>query len=76
MYQAFVEELANSRDAADYKLTSTSCLGPCALGASVLVYPGGVLYAHVTPDDVHEIVEQHLMAGRPVARLVVDDASA
>ncbi len=57
----------------DYQLTSTGCLGPCALGPSVLVYPDDVLYGRVTPDDVQEIVERHLVAGSPVARLIVEE---
>jgi (2Fe-2S) ferredoxin len=42
---------------------------------SVLVYPEGVLYGRVTPNDVSEIIEQHLMLGNPVTRLVVEDAA-
>jgi (2Fe-2S) ferredoxin len=42
---------------------------------SVLVYPEGVLYGRVTPKDVPEIIEQHLILGYPVIRLVVEDAA-
>jgi (2Fe-2S) ferredoxin len=55
----------------DYKLTSCGCLGECEGGAIVLVYPDGILYGRVTPDDVPEIVDQHLLTGRPVDRLVL-----
>lgn len=48
-------------------LTSTGCLGPCQSGANVLIYPEGTLYCAVTPTDVDNIVESHLVKGEPVA---------
>ncbi len=45
-------------------------VGFCAIGPAVLVYPDGVWYAHVTPEDVPEIIERHLKGGVPVDRLV------
>lgn len=45
-------------------------VGFCAIGPAVLVYPDGMWYAHVRPEDVPEIVESHLKGGVPVARLV------
>lgn len=47
------------------------CLDQCALGVTVVVYPDGVWYGHVTPADVDEIIESHIVGGRPVARLVI-----
>ena len=45
-------------------------IGFCAIGPAVLVYPDGVWYAHVQPEDVNEIVESHVKGGVPVERLV------
>lgn len=49
-------------------------IGFCAIGPAVMVYSeepaGGVWYAHVTPEDVPEIIESHLKGGKPVDRLV------
>jgi (2Fe-2S) ferredoxin len=45
-------------------------VGFCAIGPAVLVYPDGIWYAHVTPEDVPDIIESHLKGGVPVARLV------
>lgn len=50
-------------------ITRTSCLGPCALGPSVLVYPEGVMYVGVQAADVEEIFDEHLLKGQPVTRL-------
>ena len=44
-------------------LAQTGCLGPCHLGANVLIYPEGVLYSEVKPEDAATIVEQHLLKG-------------
>ena len=51
-------------------VTPTGCLGPCFEGPTVVVYPEGVWYVGVTAADVPEIVERHMCAGEPVARLV------
>ncbi len=56
----------------------TGCFGLCALGPIMVVYPEGAFYSRVTPDDVPEIVSEHLLKGRIVKRLlyqetVVDD---
>lgn len=45
-------------------------VGFCAIGPAVLVYPDGIWYAHVTVEDVPEIIERHLKGGVPVERLV------
>ena len=50
-------------------VTSSGCLGPCFDGPCMVVYPQGTWYAGVTADNVHEIVEQHLIGGDPVASL-------
>lgn len=45
-------------------------VGFCAIGPAVIVYPDGIWYAHVSPEDVPEIIESHLKGGIPVERLV------
>ncbi|MCY2959695.1 MAG: (2Fe-2S) ferredoxin domain-containing protein [Planctomycetota bacterium] len=49
------------------------CLDQCAQGCTIVVYPEQVWYGHVTPADVDEIVESHIVGGKPVARLVIPD---
>jgi (2Fe-2S) ferredoxin len=51
------------------RANGAGCLDACADGPSVVVYPEGVWYSHVSPEDVPEIVERHLVNGEPVARL-------
>ena len=50
-------------------LTECGSVGFCAIGAAVMVYPDGVWYAQVRSSDVPEIVEEHIVNGRPVERL-------
>ena len=52
-------------------LTECASVGFCAIGAAVMVYPDGVWYAQVRAGDVPEIVEEHIVNGRPVERLAL-----
>ena len=56
----------------DIKVTRTSCMGRCGEGPTVAVYPDGVWYRGVRPGDASEIVHEHLLQDRLVARLVDD----
>ena len=53
------------------RANKAGCLDQCAQGATVVVYPEGIWYGHVTVDDVDEIIEEHIIAGRPVQRLTI-----
>ena len=53
------------------KLNTTDCLGPCRAGPTMVVYPENVWYAGARPGDIAEIVQSHLVEGRPVARLLL-----
>jgi (2Fe-2S) ferredoxin len=50
-------------------VTSCGCLGPCFEGPTMVVYPEGVWYVGVHPQDAPEILEAHLAGGRPLERL-------
>lgn len=56
-------------------LSDCGSVGFCSIGPAVLVYPDGVWYAKVRPDDVPEIVEDHLINGRVVERLALIELS-
>jgi (2Fe-2S) ferredoxin len=54
----------------DVRATRTSCLGRCGEGPTVAVYPDGVWYRGVTAADAGELVREHVLGDRLVARLI------
>jgi (2Fe-2S) ferredoxin len=54
----------------DIKITRTSCMGRCGEGPTVVVYPDGIWYRGVGHADAAELVREHLLGDRLVARLV------
>jgi (2Fe-2S) ferredoxin/cyclopropane fatty-acyl-phospholipid synthase-like methyltransferase len=58
------------------QVTVCGSLGLCERGPNLVVYPEGVWYTNVTPQDVPELVESHFRNGRPLERLVNQDAAA
>ena len=60
----------------EIKIVQTGCFGLCALGPIMIVYPEGTFYSQVTPEDIPEIVEEHLLKGRIVERLVYNDTGS
>lgn len=53
------------------RANAAGCLDACERGVSVVVYPEQVWYGGVTVADVKQIVEEHLIEGRPVERLLM-----
>jgi (2Fe-2S) ferredoxin len=51
------------------RVNKSGCLDQCEHAANVVVYPEAVWYGNVQLADVPEIVQSHLIEGRPVARL-------
>ena len=70
------EEIAKNGLADEVKVVRTGCFGLCALGPIMIVYPEGTFYSTVNIDDIPEIVEEHLLKGRVVTRLVYDETVA
>jgi (2Fe-2S) ferredoxin/predicted O-methyltransferase YrrM len=60
----------------DVQLTTCGCMGLCDEGPVMVVYPAGAWYRRVQSSDVAEIVGQHLIEGKPVERLMWNDAAA
>ena len=68
---AFKDELDKRGLKGGMRANAAGCLDTCAFGVSVVVYPEGTWYGGVKVEDVPEIVDQHLVNGRPVERLVM-----
>ncbi|MCQ1528485.1 NADH-quinone oxidoreductase subunit NuoF [Lutispora saccharofermentans] len=54
----------------------TGCFGLCALGPIVIIYPEASFYSLVKPEDIEEIVKEHLVKGRVVKRLLYAETVA
>ncbi len=70
----FEKQLEKNALTNEVKIVKTGCFGLCALGPVVIVYPEGAFYSMVKADDVKEIVEEHLLKGRIVQRLLYDES--
>ena len=57
----------------EVQVIRTGCFGLCALGPIMIVYPEGCFYSEVKVEDVPEIVEEHLLKGRMVKRLLYSE---
>ena len=53
------------------RVNKAGCLDRCELGPVMVVYPEAVWYTYVDRSDIDEIIEEHLVNGRPVERLRV-----
>lgn len=53
------------------RVNRSGCLGQCGHGPVVAVYPDNVWYAGVQPADAAAIVDEHLVGGWPVDRLLL-----
>lgn len=60
----------------EVKVVKTGCFGLCAEGPIIVVYPEGAMYTRVEVKDVKEIVEEHLLKGRIVKRLLAGEKEA
>ena len=66
----FDEELKAKKLREEVSLVETGCHGFCEGGPLVIIYPEGTFYTRVKPEDVAEIVEEHILKGRIVSRLL------
>ena len=74
--EALRKEVAERGLANDVLVTACGSFGLCDRGPNVIVYPQGIWYSSVTPQDAPEIVRTHFQAGRVVERLANKDVAA
>ena len=73
LQKAFKKALAERGINRRIRANKSGCLDQCEKGPTVVVYPEGIWYGRVTLDDVDEIVDAHIVGGRPVARLLMPE---
>ncbi|MBN2125376.1 MAG: NADH-quinone oxidoreductase subunit NuoF [Deltaproteobacteria bacterium] len=67
--KALEQEIIDKKLDQEVRVIETGCNGFCAQGPVMVVQPEGIFYQKLKPEDVPEIVEEHLLKGRPVKRL-------
>ena len=67
--EAFISEIKKQGLENEVLVVGTGCVGTCDLGPVVIIHPDGTFYQKLKPEDVPEIVEEHLLKGRVVERL-------
>jgi NADH-quinone oxidoreductase subunit F len=70
VHRAVVQELISRNLTDEVAVVETGCNGFCAAGPIMVIYPEGTFYQYVKADDVPEIIEEHIIKGRPVTRLM------
>ncbi|OGV45982.1 MAG: hydrogenase [Lentisphaerae bacterium GWF2_57_35] len=68
--QAFHDAIKQHGLSRKVKVVETGCMGPCAEGPVAKIMPDGVFYQKLKPADAAEIVEQHILNGKVVDRLI------
>jgi (2Fe-2S) ferredoxin len=53
------------------RINNAGCLDRCKEGPVMVVYPEATWYTYVDQADIEEIIEEHLVNGRPVERLKI-----
>lgn len=74
IFRKFREEIA-ARGLQDILTTQLGCTGQHAVGPTVVIHPDGVWYKEVKPEDVGAIIDEHLVGGKVVERLVNSERS-
>lgn len=70
---AFRQQIMTRKLQDEVKETQCICFGLCNFGPNIVIYPDGVWYHKVTPEDVPEIFEEHLLEGKVIRRLLFDE---
>ncbi|NCC53372.1 MAG: hydrogenase, partial [Spartobacteria bacterium] len=68
--EAFNSAIEDNKLSGRVKVVKTGCMGPCAAGPVAKVMPEGIFYEKITPEDAKEIIDEHIVKGRIVDRLV------
>jgi NADP-reducing hydrogenase subunit HndC len=70
---AFTKEIEKAGMQDEVQMVQTGCQGLCAKGPIVVVHPGGTFYEEITPEKVPEIMQEHIIKGRPVLKYILRD---
>jgi len=69
LQKLFKQKLAARGLKGRIRANQSGCLDQCEHGPNIVIYPDAVWYGNVSESDVDEIIESHIISGRPVERL-------
>jgi len=70
---ALTKEIEEAGLSDEVTVSITGCFGFCEKGPIVKINPDNTFYVHVTPADANEIVQEHLLNGRCISRLLYEE---
>jgi len=73
LQKLFKQKLAALGLKGKVRANQSGCLDQCEHGPNVVIYPDAIWYGGVTASDVDEIIESHIIGGKPVERLLTAD---
>ena len=73
VYTHLIRECELQNVESDVQVVRTVCFGFCARGPVVQILPAGSFYVNVQPEDAKELVEEHIVKGRPLERLLYEN---
>ncbi|HQD07046.1 MAG TPA: NAD(P)H-dependent oxidoreductase subunit E, partial [Bacillota bacterium] len=71
--EALEQELESNGLKEQVPVKEVGCIGDCSLGPSLIVYPEGIIYYRLRPEDAATIVREHIIQGRVVEELLHRD---
>lgn len=54
------------------RVSKSGCLGRCSSGPCIVIYPEGVWYSYSSFVDIDQIIDSHIIAGKPAENLLID----
>ena len=73
LHEMLQDEINRKNLADDIQVISTGCFGFCEKGPIVKILPDNTFYVQVKPEDAKEIIDEHIIKGRRVYRLLYTD---
>jgi NADP-reducing hydrogenase subunit HndC len=73
--EELVRQLKDKNIFDEINIIETGCMGPCDYGPVMMVYPEGIFYKKITVNDIKDLVEEHFLKGRPLQRLMLQEAN-
>jgi NADP-reducing hydrogenase subunit HndC len=70
IYQNLKNEIEANKLSEQVQVIKTGCFGFCEQGPIVKILPENTFYVQVKPEDAKELVDEHIIKGRPVERLI------